>query len=62
MQAHERVCEENKLELEEENDAYWDNFEVKGARLKDHVGKMEGCIKTIFSRMIHHSMKVIVIF
>ena len=38
MQAHARVCEENKLEeLEKENDAYWNNFAVIGASLKDHI-------------------------
>ena len=29
MQAHVRVCKENKLEeLEEKNDAYWNSFAV----------------------------------
>ena len=34
MQAHARVCEENKLEeLEEKSDAYWNSFVVKGTSL-----------------------------
>ena len=60
MQAHARVCEENKLELEK-NDAYRNNFAVTGTSLKDHIGRMERRIKTMFSRMIHHSIKVLVI-
>ena len=39
MQAHARVCEENKLELEEKNDTYWNNFAVECASLKDHIWK-----------------------
>ena len=58
MQAYARVCEEN---IEEKNDAYWNNFAVTGASLKDHVGIVERSIKTIFSRMIYHSIKVLVI-
>ena len=64
MQAHVRVCEENieELELEEKiNDAYWNNFAVKGTSLKDYIGRVEKSIKTIFSRMIHHRIKVLVI-
>ena len=60
MQAYARVCEEN-IELEEKNDAYRNNFAVTGTSLKDHVGRVEKSIKTIFSRMIHHSIKVLVI-
>ena len=62
MQAHARVCEENKLEeLEKENDAYRNNFAVTDMSLKDHSGRMERRIKTMFSRMIHHSIKVLII-
>ena len=50
-QAHARLCEENKLELEEKN-AFWNNFVVTGVVLKDHIGRMGGRIKMIFSRMI----------
>ena len=39
-QAHVRVCEENKLELEE-NDAYF-IFCGNGVSLKDHTGRVEG--------------------
>ena len=65
MQAHARVCEENKLELEElekENDTYWNNFSVTGTSLKDDIGRIERRIKTIFSRIVHHSIKVLVIY
>ena len=63
MQAHARVCEENKLEEKKTTvkDAYWNNFAVKGTSLKDHIRRMERHIETIFSRMIHHSIKVLVI-
>ena len=40
MQARARVCEENKLEYEK-NDAYWNNFAVKGVSLNDHIGRGE---------------------
>ena len=37
MQAHARVCEENKLEL----DTHWNNFVVKDVNLKDHnIGRV----------------------
>ena len=62
MQAHARVCEENNEELEEKNDAYLNNFAVKGASLKDYIGRVERHIKMIFSWMIYHSKKVLVIF
>ena len=58
MQAHARICEENKLELEEITNAYWNNFVVKGASLKDHKRRVGRCIKMILLRMIHHSMKL----
>ena len=65
MQAHARVCEENKLEeLEKKTtakDAYRNNFVVKGTSLKDHIRRVERHIKTIFSRMIHYSIEVLVI-
>ena len=35
MQAHARVCEENKLRRKR-NDAYWNNFVIKVVSLKDH--------------------------
>ena len=60
MQAHARVCKENKLK--EKYDAYRNDFAVKGENLKDHIGRVERHIKTIFSRIIHHSIKVLVIF
>ena len=65
MQALARVCEENKLEELEKKmtvkDAYRNNFAVKGTSLKDHIRRVERHIKTIFSRMIHYSIKVLVI-
>ena len=30
------MCKENKLELEEKNNAYWNNFVVTDVSLKDH--------------------------
>ena len=63
MQAHARVCEENKLgELQlENNDAYWNDFMVKDAILKDHRGRVGRCIKMIFSKIIYHNIKVLVL-
>ena len=55
------MCEENKLELEK-NDAYRNKFVVGSASFKDHIGIVERCVETKFSRMIHHSTKVLVIF
>ena len=57
MLAHARVCKEN--ELEEKNIAYWINFVVKGASLKDHIGRVGRHIKMIFSRIVHHSTTVL---
>ena len=62
MQAHARVCEENKKELQEKNDADWNNFVVKSLSLKDHIGRVGGHIKKISSRMIHHNIKVLVLY
>ena len=66
MQAHARVYKENKseeLKLElQKNDTYWNNFAVEGASLKGHIEQVERRIKTIFSRMIHHGIKVLAIF
>ena len=59
------MCEENKLEeleLElEKNDAYLINFAFEGPSLKDHIRRVGRRIKMIFSRMIHHSIKVLVL-
>ena len=57
MQVDARVYKEN----EKKYDAYRNNFAVKGASLKDHMGRVDRHIKTTFSRMIHHSIKVLVI-
>ena len=57
-QAHARMYEENKLE--EKNDAYWYNVAEKGASLKDQIEEEDWCIKMVLSRMIHHSIKVLV--
>ena len=60
MQAHARVCEENIEELEKTR-CLLKQFAVKGVSLKDHIGRVERSIKTIFSRMIQHRIKVLVI-
>ena len=39
MQAHARVCAENKLE---ENYAFYNKFAIKGVNLKDHIGGVGG--------------------
>ena len=60
MQAHVRLCEEN-IEKTAVKDANWNNFVVKDASLKDHIGREGRHIKMIFSRMIHHSTEVLVL-
>ena len=62
MQAQARVCEENKLELEEKTTLIKIKIAVKCVSLKNHVGSVERRIKMIFSRMIHHSIKVLVLY
>ena len=64
MQAHARVCEENKRELEKTN-AYRsnrNNFMVRGTSLKDHMERVGKRIEIIFSRMIHHNIKVLLLY
>ena len=61
MQAHARVCKENTSEELEKNNAYYNNFAVKGGSLKDHIRRVGTCIKMIFSRKIHHTIKVLVL-
>ena len=63
MQAHARVCEENRRELEI-NDAYRNNFMVTGTRLKDHMHgeSEETCIEMIFSKVIYHNIKVLLLY
>ena len=56
MQAHARACKENKLEEKMMSIAV-----VKGASLKDYIGGVGEHIKMIFSRMIHYSIKVLVL-
>ena len=55
MQAHARVCEENKRELEK-NDIYRNNFMVRGTSLKDHMGRVGK------RRMIYHNIKVLLLY
>ena len=52
MQAHARVCEENKRELEKQNDVYRNDFMVRSTSLQDHMGRMGKHIEMIFLRMI----------
>ena len=59
MQAHARVWEENKLE---KNTVKLGRLLKRiCASLKDHIRRVERHIKTMFSRMIHHSIKALVI-
>ena len=62
MQAHARVCKENKRESEKENNAYRNNFMVRGTSLKDHTGRVGKHIEMIFSRMIYHNIKVLLLY
>ena len=56
-------CAKNKLEeLKEKNDGYWNNFAVKGGSLKYHIRRVGKRIKMIISRMIHHGIKVLVLY
>ena len=65
MQAHARVCEENKRELEKKTNAYRsnrNNFMVRGTSLKDHMERVGKHIEIIFSRMIYHNIKVLLLY
>ena len=55
MQAHAKLCEEN-IELEVEEKTTIETI------LKDHKRRVERHIKTMLSRMIHHSIKVLIIW
>ena len=55
------MCKEN-IEKTSINDAYLNNFVVNDVSLKDLIGRVGGPIKMIFSRMIHHSIKVLVVY
>ena len=57
-QAHARVCEEK---LEEKKTPIELILRLKGPSLKDYVRRVGRHIKMIFSRMIHHSIKVLVL-
>ena len=35
------------------------NFVVKDVSLKDHIGRVRGRFKMIFSRMMHHNIKLV---
>ena len=59
-QAHARVCKENKLE--EKTNTYQTNLAVKGASLKGHIRRVERHIMMILSRIIHHSIKLLVLY
>ena len=67
MQAHARVCEENKreLELEKKTNAYRsnrNNFMMRGTSLKDHMERVGKRIEIILSRMIYHNIKVLLLY
>ena len=49
-----------KNKLEQEITPTENNFAIKGTSLKDHIGRVGRHIKTIFSRMIYHSITVLV--
>ena len=55
MQANARVCKENKLN--ENNGAY-----EKRCKFEGSYRKSRGGIKMIFSRIIHHSLKVLALY
>ena len=64
MQAHARVCKENKRELEKRK-AYRsnrNNFIVRDTSLKDHMERVGKRIEMIFSRMIYHNIKVLLLY
>ena len=57
MQPHARVCEENKLE---ELEKILPIETILRLQVQD-IGRLERRIKTMFSWVIHHSIKVLVI-
>ena len=44
------------------NDAYRNNFMVRGTSLKDHIGRVGKRIEMILSRMIYHNIKVLLLY
>ena len=54
------MCEENKLE--EKTTLIEIIFLVKHMSLKDHIGRVWENIKRIFSMMIYHTIKVLVVY
>ena len=64
MQAHVSVCKENILEVlfRRKNDTYRNNFAVNGTSLKDHIRRVGRHIKIIFSRLIDHNIKILVLY
>ena len=44
-----------------DRDTYRNNFMVRGASLKDHMGRVGKHIEMIFSRMIYHNIKVLLL-
>ena len=64
MQAHVSHCKIVRRKYRKKmtvKDAYWNNFVVKDGSLKGHIGRMGRRIKMILSRMIHHSIEVLVL-
>ena len=44
------------------NDADRNNFMVRGTSLKDHIGRVRKRNEMIFSRMIYHNIKVLLLY
>ena len=44
------------------NDAYRNNFMVRGTSLKNHIGRVGKRIEMILSRMIYHNIKVLLLY
>ena len=63
MQSRASVCKENVIRtiIRKRKRRLFNNFVVKGASLKDNIGRVREGIKMIFSRMIHYSIKVLVL-
>ena len=59
MQAHARVCEENKGELEKKRTPI---EAIETILWKGHMERVGKCIEIIFSRMIYHNIKVLLLY
>ena len=62
MQGCAKKIKRNYKNYKKKSDAYRNNFMVRGTSLKDHIGRAGKRIEMIFSRMIYHNIKVLLLY